>query len=73
MLLSGVAIEHGVYQGSPLGPLLFILYINDIVRVNTDIFCNMYADDTVIICNDMEASGAVEKSRMAFMSIQKWC
>ena len=43
------------------------------MRVNTDIFCNMYADDTVIICNDMEASVAVEKSRMAFMSIQKWC
>ena len=29
--------------------------------------------DIVIVCNDMEASVAVEKLTMAFMSIQKWC
>ena len=51
---SGVNIEHGVYQGSPLGPLLFILYINDIVNVIGELFCNIYADDTALICSDCD-------------------
>ena len=73
VLSSGVPIEHGVYQGSPLGPLLFIIYINDIVRMNDSVFCNMYADDTVIVCSDKDAGGAVCKSVNAFKEIQEWC
>ena len=44
----------GVPQGSVLGPLLFILFINDIVNVST-IFKLMFGDDTNIFASHKNA------------------
>ena len=42
-------VSCGVPQGSILGPLLFILYVNDILRVSNKFTSIIFADDATIL------------------------
>jgi hypothetical protein len=52
-------VRMGVPQGSSLGPILFLLYINDLTNLfnnlfNNQIKCLLYADDTTLLCKGNE-------------------
>ena len=65
-------IDKGVPQGSVLGPLIFNIYVNDLLMFVPDIeICN-YADDTTLYASDINPSPVIEKLEKNFSTVAEW-
>ena len=65
-------IRCGVPQGSILGPLLFIIYINDITKVSKLFDLIMFADDTNLFIKDNDIHSLISKANTELEKISKW-
>jgi len=71
-LSQSLPVKHGVPQGTVLGLLFFILYINGLLNINTEAEIMCFADDTVILIHDKKIEKLYTKANVIFNTTKSW-
>ena len=65
-------ILFGVPQGSILGPILFLLFINDLPTCLTKCQCNLFADDTVLYTTNNKEKDVLTDLQTDMNNVFEW-
>ena len=71
-LSATMPITHGVPQGSILGPLLFILYINNLANVPENLFSILFADDTTVLIEGTNINTMIATLNCDLAKLTEW-
>ena len=66
-------VSCGVPQGSVLGPLFFILYVNDLQQALRGVEVQLYADDTVLYASGDDLRKVKCSLQANLNRLHKWC
>ena len=65
-------VTHGVPQGSILGPMLFVCYMNDLPSYIDGASTYLYADDTAVMVSDKNVQVIELKLNQVIETIHRW-
>ena len=65
-------VSHGVPQGSVLGPLLFLIFINDLKYCIPEKYSRLFADDTGIFVSGKSIGPTIRASQTLLNKLHDW-
>ena len=69
---TNVPLVCGVPQGSVLGPLLFLLYVNDLCTSSDKLPFYLFADDTNLLYSDKDINSLERVVNVKLSKVQEW-